>query len=195
MHLSPRIAHVRAPRRAGFTLVEMLIVVTLMAILAAMALPRISITQYRMDANVRMLRTTLQQAQRLAITRQYDVVVSFDVPRGMVRVAEDANDDATIQASERVFWKSLEDGARFLTPPVGVAGAAGAALVGPNVKTIGGLPSVVFRRDGAASTDLEVYIGSARRLDHDFRAVTVVQSTGRTDWSRYAAAGWKTGTI
>ena len=53
----------------------------------------------------------------------------------------------------------------------------------------------IFRRDGAASTDLEVYIASSKELANDWRAIQVVQSTGRTDWFRYLAGLWKAGSI
>ena len=46
-------------------------------------------------------------------------------------------------------------------------------------------------RNGAASSDLELYIGAGRGEPGDQRAVTVLQSTGRASWYRYAAAGWK----
>jgi hypothetical protein len=58
-----------------------------------------------------------------------------------------------------------------------------------------GMPTVIFRRDGAASSDLEVYVVSSRALPDDFRAIQVVQSTGRTDWFRYLNDHWKAGSI
>jgi hypothetical protein len=57
------------------------------------------------------------------------------------------------------------------------------------------MPTVIFRRDGAASSDLEVYVVSSRALPDDFRAIQVVQSTGRTDWFRYLNDHWKAGSI
>jgi hypothetical protein len=161
-----------------------------MAIVTAFAVPRINTVRFQMDQNARTVRAALQLAQRLAVTRQYDIVVSFDVAGGRVRIAQDANNDMTLQASERVTWKSLEYGARFLTPPVGLNGAVGAAIVGTNVRTVGGYPSVVLRRDGAASSDLEVYLTSATNQPGDFRAVTIAQPTGRPDWSRYLNGKW-----
>jgi hypothetical protein len=60
---------------------------------------------------------------------------------------------------------------------------------GPDVRTLDGMPSVIFRRNGAASTDVDVYVAAAR--GSDYRAVSVVQATGRTDWFRYVNSAWK----
>ena len=54
---------------------------------------------------------------------------------------------------------------------------------------------VIFLRDGAASTDLELYLASIKERANDWRAIQVVQSTGRTDWFRYLAGLWKAGSI
>ncbi|HEY2896107.1 MAG TPA: hypothetical protein VGJ12_03150, partial [Gemmatimonadaceae bacterium] len=61
--------------------------------------------------------------------------------------------------------------------------------------TVDGMPTIVFRRDGTASSDLEVYLASSKELADDWRAIQVVQSTGRTDWYRYLNNLWKVGSI
>ena len=65
----------------------------------------------------------------------------------------------------------------------------------PLIREPASMPTVVFRRDGAASTDLEVYLASSKELPNDWRAIQVVQSTGRTDWFRYLAGLWTAGSI
>ncbi len=182
-------------RAAGFSLVEMLIVLTLLSIVALIALPRVNFTQFEMDAAARAVRMTLQSAQREAITRQFNMVVSFDVAQGKVRVLEDNNDNGSVDNGERVTWLTLEDGAHFATPPAGVNGAASTPVIGSNVQSLSGLPSIIFRRDGASSTDLEVYLTSRRAISADYRGITVVQSTGRTDWFKYIGAAWKSGNL
>jgi prepilin-type N-terminal cleavage/methylation domain-containing protein len=185
----------QARARSGYTFIELLIVLAIISIIAVFAFPRVNFTQFQVDAAARGVRMTLQNAQRLAVTRQFNVVVSFDQANGKVRVLEDNNNNGAIDGGERVTWFTLEDGAHFLMPPAGVNGPVGGAINGAALSTISGLPSIVFRRDGAGSTDLEVYLTSKRQLPNDFRGVTVVQSTGRTDWYKYIGAVWKAGNL
>lgn len=185
-----------APRRAGVTLVELLVALVLLGILAGAALPRLDPAAHRADAGMRQVRGALQQAQRIAVQHQYDVVVSFDVRAGSIRVAEDSTNDRVI-AGERVRWLPLDPGVRFVRPASPVPGGVGGAEVaGPGVRSVDGLPSVVFRRSGAASGDLEVYLAAARRgAGDDVRAVTVVHGTGRTAWFRLTDRGWTGGEL
>jgi len=82
--------------RAGFTVVELMLVVVLIGVMAAIAAPRFPIAAMRADAGVRTLHGAIQLAQRLAITRQADVVVLVDTARGRLRVFEDYNRNGTI---------------------------------------------------------------------------------------------------
>ena len=185
----------KQPRRTGYTFIEMLIVLVIISIIATFAYPRVNFTQFQVDAAARSVRMALQNAQRLAVTRQFDVIVGFDLVHNQVRIVEDNNNNNTLDAGERVTHVTLEDGNTFFLPPVGVNGPVGSPIVGAALVTIDGLPSVVFRRDGAANTDLEVYLTSKRQRPQDFRGITVVQSTGRTDWFKYVGASWHAGNL
>ncbi len=57
------------------------------------------------------------------------------------------------------------------------------------------MPSIIFRRNGAGNTDLEVYLTSRRANLNDFRGVTVLKSTGHTDWYKFLASMWKQGSL
>ena len=178
--------------RSGMTLLEVLTVMVVIGIIAAIGLPRIDYSRYRADAAVQMVRGTLQQAQRNAIQRQHDIVVSFDVPGRRVRVLEDANNNRQRDGAERALWRPLEEGARFAAPPAGLGGATGAAAVnGPNLRTLDGMPSITFHANGSASTDAQVYVTSARAQESDFRAIQVTQATGRVDWFRRTGSAWR----
>jgi len=183
----------RHARNAGLTLIELLVALTIMAALSAIAIPKINTTRFRMDQSVALVRGTLQMAERLSVTKQFDVVVSFDLARNMVRILEDADNDAVVDAGERIVWKALEDGARFQAPAQGVSGAASSAILGSNLQTVGGLPSIIFRRNGAASSNLEVYLTSAQNNPGDFRAVTVERAIARSAWFRHLNNQWKSG--
>jgi prepilin-type N-terminal cleavage/methylation domain-containing protein len=183
----------RRQSRPAFSLTEMLVVLALIGIVAGWALPRVDVAKFRADAAARVVRGTLQQAQRLAILRQYDISVGFDTTARRLRIHEDVNNDGIQDPGERVMWRPIEEGVAFAKPPVGVNGTSATSLVGSNLRAIGDLPTIIFRRDGSASTDLEVYLLGA--VDHptSFRAVTVIQSTGRADPYRYRGSAWAKG--
>jgi prepilin-type N-terminal cleavage/methylation domain-containing protein len=177
----------------GYSLIELLVVVSMLAIIAGIALPQINVTAIRMDAGARLVRSSLQLAERLAITRQHNVLVSFDYAKNRLRIVEDSSNNERADAAERVTWKYLEEGARFALPPAGLTGTVTSQVVGTRVKTIDGMPSVIFRRNGVASTELEIYLSSVRAKPGDARAIAVTQSTGRADWFRYVDKNWKSG--
>lgn len=169
-----------------------MLVIAVVGILAMLAYPRVDFTQFQMDSGARVVRTTLQNAQRLAVTRQFDVVVSFDLATHRMRVLEDHNNNNAVDAGERVTWRSFDDSVHFATPPAGFDGVAPSSpIAGPNVVDIDGMPSVVFRRDGAASTALDIYLASKRARSKDYRGIHLVRATSRTEWFRYIDGNWK----
>lgn len=177
--------------RAGFTVVELMLVVVLIGVMTAIAVPRFPIAAMRADAGVRVLHGALQLAQRLAITRQADVVVLVDTAEGRLRVFEDYNRNGTIDGSERARAFPLEEGAQFGPPPSGgVFGAAGPSLAGTNLVQREGLPSLVFRRNGSSSSDLELYLRAAGGRSTAWRAVIVAPSTGRAEAWRLVDSAW-----
>lgn len=180
----------RIQRRPGFTLLEIMIVVSLMAIVSAMALPRLRISGFRADAGMRTVQAALQQAQRSAVLRQTDVLVSFDTAGNRVRVVFDANGNHSYDTGEEIHWRPLEDGARFGTPPSGVQTSGGAPVVGGALVTRDNYPTVIYHRDGALSSELELFLRSASPDVRDFRALHVRQSTGRVQLYQYNGSAW-----
>lgn len=177
--------------RVGFTLIEMMIVVTLIGIVSAIAIPRIRASGYKADAGMRTVQGALQQAQRSAIVRQTDVMVSFDTLGGRIRTVFDVNNNHVYDAGEELHWRPLEDGDRFGTPPKGVQLTAGAAVAGNSLSSRDGFPTVYYHRDGAVSSELEVYVRSSSPDSRDFRALHVRQATGRVQLYRYDSTTWK----
>ncbi|HTR78377.1 MAG TPA: GspH/FimT family pseudopilin [Gemmatimonadaceae bacterium] len=172
-------------RRRAFSLMEVLLVLVITGIAAAMAVSRIDFSRYQADAVVQTIRATLEKAQRDAITRGHNVIVSFDTASGRIEVVWDANNNGAVDAGERVVWVPLERGNSFSVPSAGVNGAVTASIVGATLHTFNSMPSVTYRRDGSVSTDLEIYTATnGRRAAKIYRAITVFQATGRTAWYR-----------
>ncbi len=183
--------------RRGVTLIEMMIVVVLLSLVSALALPRLNFAQFKSDDSVRAVRTTLQTAERLAITRQFDVIVSFDTVKQQMRICEDQNNNYQIDSGERVSYVSLDKGVKFANPPQGgVLGPTGAAVVGTNIMSISSMPSVVFLRSGSASSYVEVYLtANGNNGETEWRGVQVTQSTGRTVWYRWLTTLWNKASV
>jgi prepilin-type N-terminal cleavage/methylation domain-containing protein len=179
--------------RAGMTLLELMVVLSVLSVLSGIAITRLNTVGFKMDAAARTTHAAVQQAQRLALTRQFDVIVSFDRATRRVRIAEDANNDGAIAPDERVRWRALEDSARFEDPPQAVNGGGAVAIDGDNLRAVDGMPSITFRRSGSASSELEVYLGSKRDHPDDYRAVQVSRATGRVEWFKYVGGQWRPG--
>jgi prepilin-type N-terminal cleavage/methylation domain-containing protein len=178
---------------AGFTMVELLVVVILVSLIAAIAGPRINLTKYRVEGGMRAVQSVMFGAQRMAVTRQHDVVVLFDAPNQMLYVHEDANNDGIRDAGERQRGYPLGDGVVF-----GLNGATARPMGATPVtftQVFQGKPAVVFHRVGSASEARGVYLTS-RRAGHpeDTRAIEVERSTGRVSWYRFSPpSSWKRG--
>ena len=102
-----------------------------------------------------IVRTTLQNASRTAVTRQHDMIVSFDTLAERLTITWDKNNDGVLEPTERVTNRGLDTGILFADPAVlGVSGEALASpITGTSVATINGLPSLTFHRDGSVSSD------------------------------------------
>lgn len=176
--------------REAFTLLEMLVALSVASIVLAAALPRINLGRYKVDAALRIAQGTVQQAHRSAIQRQHDVIISFDTASARMHVLYDANNNRGLDAGEQTAIVPLQEGNTFGAPAVGFRGTPTPSVSGPNLTIVGGLPSVIFRRDGASSSGLDVYLRAPGDAARDYRALTVVQSTGRVQRFRYSGTAW-----
>ncbi len=181
--------------RRGFTLAELVIIVVIIGLAAAIAIPQLDMEAYKVNAAVRGVSSKLSSAQRLSVSLQHNVVVAFDAGNNRLRIHEDADNDGTINGTERVTSHPLEDGVTF-----GLGGAGAHVFGGAPInftRTQDGMPAIIFRRDGSASEYGGFYLITAKSMaageDHDVRAAEIVRATGKVTWYRYGASGWTRG--
>jgi prepilin-type N-terminal cleavage/methylation domain-containing protein len=176
--------------RSGFTLIEIVLVLTILSAIMALGLPRLQIGATRADAAAQQVRSVFQTAQRTSLTRQYDVIVSVYTLKGGLRIAEDVNNNGAIEVSEWKFWRPLGENDRFRVPPIGLNNTTPTkSVVGSQLTSVDQLPSVIFHRDGSASTDAEMYVASTWRGRVDYRVVSLTRSTGRAEILRLSGTG------
>ncbi len=186
--------------RRGFTLVEMLIVIPMMAIVAAIALPRVNVSRIQSKSSIQALGTTMLAMQREAISRQHNIVVMVDTAQRQLRVLYDANDNLAINNGERVRGIPLGDGIQFGRPAtVPVRTFGGAAVNFTTQETTTSLPAIVFFRNGSAREFGGVYLTTRLALagDPDHRnetwAMEMIRATGRSEWMRWNGTTWMRG--
>lgn len=190
-------ADARTPR--GVTLPEIMVVMAIVAVVGAMAIPRFDLVRYRMDGAARGTATALVAAQRMAVKRQHDVVVAFDVANGLLRIHQDEDNDGEIDPGESIRRVPLGENVEF-----GVGGAT--PLVAGGEVPVGftgeeaGLRAVRFIRNGSASEEGELYLTSTRALTRDegrytkdARALKVDRATGRISWYHFEDSKWTKG--
>jgi prepilin-type N-terminal cleavage/methylation domain-containing protein len=185
----------RTNQRA-FTLIEMVIVLTVLGLLAVIAVPRIDLGRFQANSAMQGTGSTILMAQRMAVTKQHDVIVLFDVNSQALLVHEDANNDGAVDAAERERRYPLGDKVLF--------GRGGAPLhsIGANdimfTKVVRGMPAVTFRRNGSASEAGGFYMTTRRAVNSggiatDGRVIEIERATGRASWYRYVNSEWKRG--
>lgn len=179
--------------RRGFTIIELCVVLIMVGIIAGMAMPRLNYQRYRADAAARVTRSVLQTSQRAAIMRQTNMLIVFSVAQRRMFVIEDANNSYTYDPGERIRERPLEEGAQFVVPTAAVPGTAvpTSPVTGPAMTTVWGMPAVAFLRDGASSTDVNIYVCSARCLPENQRALVLTQASGRTESWRHNGSTWR----
>jgi len=84
----------------GVTLVELVLVVTVIGIVAAFAVPKIDYAKYRVDSSMRGIGTAILSAQRRAVSAQHDVIVTFIDGGSTIRIHEDQNNNGAVDGNE-----------------------------------------------------------------------------------------------
>jgi prepilin-type N-terminal cleavage/methylation domain-containing protein len=182
----------------GFTSLELLVVITIISIVAAIALSKVDLYRIQANSAAQAISTTMVVAQRESITRQHDIILTFDAAARTMRMTWDADNDGIADAGERTRVIPLDDRVMF------GRGGAPARGIGANPinfnQLVGGVPALTFHRNGSASGVGGFYLTTTRATDAaaggstahagDTRAVEIVRATGRTEWFRYNGTSW-----
>ena len=113
---------VRHAGSGGFTLLEMLLVIVIFGFLVTLVAPKIDLQKFTVDSAMQSAGTTLLVAQRLAVTRQHNIIVAFDTAAEAIRILDDANNNAKADPGEHVRVVSLSEHVVFGlggAPPLG----------------------------------------------------------------------------
>ena len=108
-----------APVR-GFSTLELMLVICIMGIMGAIAFTRVDLAKMEANSAVQILGTSMVAAQREAITKQHDLILTFDAAQRTVRMIWDRNSNGAIENGERVRVIPLDGRIGF-----GLGGASG----------------------------------------------------------------------
>jgi Tfp pilus assembly protein FimT len=176
-------------------MIEMAIVIGVIVILAAIALPNIDFKRYRMDANARTVQNQFIAQQLTAIQRNMPVIVTIVYDQGHLTITEDANSNGVADSTEYTYNRTLVEGAQFVTPPVTIDGATPYYATGPGLTYLNQTylyPTVTFYPNGSTSGDVVVYIGSTAGRLTDMRALKITGATSKVVFYRMASDGtWR----
>ena len=176
------------PDRRGYSLGELLLVIVIVGILAALAIPRLDWMKYRLNAESRNMALQMTYAQRLSVSLQHNVQVTIDHGQRRLIVDEDANNDGNYSSGERRRMIQLEDGVNF--EKNGVADLPAPAPTNEVTR-------LIYRRDGSCDQAGVIFLNTARgvalSLNKDARALEIARATGRATTYRYLNGAWVKG--
>jgi Tfp pilus assembly protein FimT len=165
-----------------------MIVLVMLSLAGALALPRIDFRGWRLNGAVREVTGLLRGARQTAVRQQHDVRVIFDAASNVITIHENTDGDRNGQVvpGERIYRRPL--------PEAVVFGPPGA----PAVRGRGGFPSsfksgvIVFHANGAASESGVIYLAPQAWSGEtdDMRAIWVERSTGSAQALRRRGSEW-----
>lgn len=186
--------------RRGVTLIEMLIVVTMISILLAISIPRLNISRLRSKSAVTSLGTTMLALQREAISKQHNILVLIETSPRRIQVVYDSNNNERKDNNERERPIPLGEEIVFGKPAAVTARAFGSAAVNfTNTESTTSDPAIVLYRDGSAKESGGIYLSTAKAIagaaghEGETWAMEMIRATGRPEWYRWNGTTWLRG--
>ncbi len=187
---------IRRRTALGFSLIELLIAITIVGILAALVMPKVRVDNSQVDAAARTFGMALMVAQRDAAARQHNVLFVIDTAGHNIETVWDANNNGRFDSGERTRPFPLPERVKFGRPSsVGALGTATASM--PTMLTSNGKPMLVLQRNGSVDRTVTLYLSTAKAMsggsDADTRAVVIARATARPEWYAWANSAWRHG--
>ncbi len=169
---------------------------TIIGLMALLVLPRIRVDNVSVDTAVRTVSMSMMVAQRDAVSRQQNVIVSFDTAAHIVRTVWDANNNGVADAGEHSHPFLLPEKV-IIGLPSSVPKLGGTEEVAATPRTTATGPYFIMQRNGAMDRSEVLYFTTAKSMgngpDHDVRAVAIARATGRAVWYKWNGSVWRRG--
>jgi len=184
--------------RSAVTLIELLMVVTIIGVVIGIGVWKIDVARYQINGDQQVVGTALIAAQREAIAKQHNMIVVFDNANSAMRIVSDSNNNGQADANENVRTITLGDRVRYGLGTATAMSWGSSAISFTTLEGGSGLPCVIFYRNGSASESRGVYLSSTRAQSdpafvRDIRAIHVERATGRAEWWHYDGSTWVRG--
>lgn len=187
----------RAKRRCGFSISELIGVLAVTGVLTSIAVPVVNAGRWHADVGVegvgvQEVMAGLGAAQRLAMLRQHDVVITFLLDERSLRVHRDGNNDGIVDAGEDVRLLQLPETVGFglgTTPAIG----ADPSTTTATFEDDGSGPELVFHRNGSASEAGRIYLRPLQGSPDaaGARALVIERSTGEVRCFSHRTDAWE----
>jgi len=189
---TPRGASRSRGARRGFTLPEVLLVLAIVGIIMSIAAPAFSPDRWRSDGALQTVAIAMNSAQRAAVLRQHDMVMTFDMDGDVILLHADQNNDGSVNGGEAT--KTLD-----MPETIGFANSGAPELSqgsGPiSWDTSGSDPVLTFHRNGSASEEGAIYLSPVRgrkaAVAESARAITIERATGVVRCWSYRTSAWE----
>jgi len=169
-------------------------VVTIVGIVAAFALPKVRFDNSRVDSAARTLGIALMVAQRDAASRQHNVLLVFDTAAASITAVWDANNNGRKDAGEHTRPFPLPATVLLGRPSSVSALGSASASVPSMAQTDQGMPMLILNRNGSVDRAVTLYLTTKASMagrPPEARAVVIARATARPEWYAWNGSIWR----